>query len=300
MHILRLYTIGLLSIWIAAPSAGQQPAAERVIDVSGPVGRAIDLQVRAYKEGGRPEVLRLSDVLLYPYGIYQPVLTCTVLRACIVELQSGETLISLIAGDDQRWIIDHTATGRGGATPLISVKPTDHDITTNLVLSTDRRVYHITLDSPPRGRPRSAYNPLGRYTRHIKFYFPSDGLQRLVEREELPEAAPLPHLELSALNYAYEWRREKGFPWTPEAVFDDSKRVYIKIPGEAFALEQPLLSIGPVGRERVANYLVRDGFYIVDGLFDHARLVLSAPRRTGLFRKKRQAQRQLHIYPRRR
>ena len=88
-------------------------------------------------------MLRQSDVLIYPFGVYQPVLTCTVLRACIIELQAGETLISLVAGDDQRWLIDHTVTGQGGNTPLVTVKPTDHDVTTNLVISTDRRVYHV-------------------------------------------------------------------------------------------------------------------------------------------------------------
>ena len=43
--------------------------------------------------------------------------------------------------------------GPDGRTVLIVVKPRECDITTNLVLATDRRRYDLTLDSPPcRGR----------------------------------------------------------------------------------------------------------------------------------------------------
>ncbi len=277
------------------PCAAQQPLPEHIVDVTGPVQHAIDAQVAEFNNGGRAEVLRLSDVLLYPYGLYQPVLTCTVLRACVVELEAGETLISLIAGDDQRWLIDHTATGVGAGTPLVSVKPIDHNITTNLIISTDRRVYHITLDSPPGSRARSDYNPLGHYTRHIRFYYP-DQHHMLVSQNgsirDQPEG-----LTLNALNHRYMWRREKGFPWSPEAVFDDGERVYIKVPVAAFEKDQPLLSIGRKGAERVADYIVRDGFYIVDDLFAHARLITSGPARWRPFRRpQRQTQRVLHIY----
>ena len=222
--------VAVAAALFAAPCAAQQPAAERVIEVTGPVERAIERQVETFRKGGRPEVLRLSDVLHYPFGIYQPVLTCTVLRACVIELEHGEILISLIAGDDQRWLIDHTATGPGGATPLVTVKPTDHDVTTNLVISTDRRVYHVTLDSPPRTRSRTDTNPLGAYTRHIRFYYPAEGVRRLAGRERLRREME-GDIAVGSMNFRWAWRKEEGFPWEPVAVFDDGERVYVKLPG---------------------------------------------------------------------
>ena len=278
----------------------QQPEEERIVDVSGSVEGAIDAQIKTFKEGGRPEVLRLSDVLLYPYGIYQPVLTCTVLRACIIELQAGETLISLVAGDDTRWLIDHITTGPGGTTSLVTVKPTDHDITTNLVVSTNRRIYHITLDSPPRKSPQSKYNPLALYTRHIRFYYPADGVQEIVAKEDLlaeRESNIVQGPGPADFNFEYAWEKHAGFPWEPLAVFDDGQRVYIKIPQESHTQDQPLLTIERGGEEIVANYVVRNGFYVVDRLFDRARLVLSSRERRGIFRKKRHVQQELQVFP---
>ncbi len=272
----------------------QQPAPERIINVSGPVQTAIDQQITNFHTGGRADVLRQSDVLIYPYGIYQPVLTCTVLRACIIELQAGETLISLIAGDDQRWLIDHTATGAGAETAIVSVKPIDHNITTNLIISTDRRVYHITLDSPPYTTKRNEYNPQHQYTRHIRFYYPAEPkFASLPAREQ---ANPPSGLSLKKLNHRYTWRAEKGFPWVPSAVFDDGERVYIRIPSHAFSEDQPLLSVGTRGSERVTDYIARDGYFIVDGLFEQARLIRGGTARKGLLRRKRHTQLALHIY----
>jgi len=275
-------------------ASAQQPVQERVIQVSGPVQTAIDAQVTSYQDSGRADVLQQSDVLIYPYGIYQPVLSCTVLRACIIELQPGESLISLIAGDDQRWLIDHTATGAYAETAIVSVKPIEHNITTNLIISTDRRVYHVTLDSPPYKRSGNRYNPQHQYTRHIRFYYPNEHTFPSLSLKDQPE--PVDELSLQALNHHYTWRAEKGFPWTPTAVFDDGERVYIQIPASAYVEHQPLLSIGRRGAERVADYVVRDGYFIVDGLFEEARLITGGVARKGLFRKKRQTQRALYLY----
>jgi len=284
----------IVMLFASTLAQAQQPAPERIVNVSGPVQSAIDEQVSRFNTGGRADVLRQSDVLIYPYGIYQPVLTCTVLRACIVELQPGEVLISLIAGDDQRWLIDHTATGAGAETALVSVKPIDHNITTNLIISTDRRVYHITLDSPPYSRKGEQYNPQHQYTRHIRFYYPAE--KKIVSLPRNEQSDRLGGLSLQALNHHYTWRAEKGFPWVPTAVFDDGERVYIQIPSSAYSENQPLLSIGARGAERVADYIVRDGYFIVDGLFDQARLITGGIARKGLFRKKRHTQRALHLY----
>ena len=287
----------LIAFCLCAQRAyAQQVPDEHIREINEPVQQAIDAQVQVFKDGGRPEVLRLSDMLIYPFGIYQPVLSCTLLRACVVELEPGEQLISMIAGDDQRWLIDPTATGAGGNTPLVSVKPTSYNITTNLVLSTDRRVYHITLDSPPGGTKKDDYNPLSHYTRHIKFYYPEAGVRAVsTDGPNQGHEAVASSLRLGALNYRYEWRKDKGFPWEPLAVFDDGHRVYIKSPQAAQDTDHPLLAVGRRGEERMVNYTVQHGYFVVEGLFAYARLVVSHPARR-LLRRTRQVQRSLHIF----
>lgn len=270
------------ALWAASASA-QQPPTERVIAVETPLQQAIDAQLQIYRDGGRPEVLRTSNALIYPYGVYQPVLSCTVLRICVIELEPGEALKSLGTGDPVRWNLDHGVTGPQGLTVYITVVPTDFDLTTNLVISTDRRMYHLTLDSPPRREgPPENLNPLEAYTRAIKFYYP--------DRMQVVEPAPQSEVsgvgvELENLNYVYSWRRSKGFPWEPLAVFDDGVRVFVRVPPEASG--GAVLMIGGQRDGRVANYVIRDGYFVIERLFSEARLILPAPKGRRFFWQRR-------------
>ena len=268
----------------------QQPPTERIINVETPLQQAIDEQMRIHREGGRPEVLRTSNALIYPFGVYQPTLTCTVLRICIIELEPGELLQSMGTGDNVRWNIDHAITGPQGNTVYISVVPTDFDLTTNLVISTDRRMYHITLDSPPRKEGPDNLNPLEQYTRSVKFYYP----EALRVVGQVPPADQDVGLKLEELNYRYSWRADKKFPWEPLAVFDDGMRVFIRVPPEAEG--SGVLMLGTDRDSRVGNYIVRNGYYIVEQVFDQARIILPGPPgRRFFFQKRRQTQRVLRI-----
>jgi len=68
-----------------------------------------------------------------------------------IALEPGERLTGtgpIAAGDTARWIIGDTESGSGrDARVLVLVKPTRPDITTNLVISTDRRTYMIELNA---------------------------------------------------------------------------------------------------------------------------------------------------------
>src|SRR2546427_6715144 len=100
---------------------------------------------REYQASGIARTVVQGNFLMFPYGHAQPTLTCTVLRACVIELEPGEIVLSKIAGDTERWTIAPAPAGPDGRTVLIVVKPRDCDITTNLVLATDRRLYDPTL-----------------------------------------------------------------------------------------------------------------------------------------------------------
>ncbi|MGB3543012.1 TrbG/VirB9 family P-type conjugative transfer protein, partial [Rubrivirga sp.] len=151
--------------------------------------------VREYERTGRAGVLRQSTAMVFPFGHSQPVLAAAPLRASVIELQEGEAVLGVVAGDTERFAIEQTQTGPTGRTPLVVVKPLAHDVTTNLVISTDRRVYHVTLDAAPApSRSRSAENPQPRYARHIRFYYPDDVLAaaqaEAVGVSRAPEPAP--------------------------------------------------------------------------------------------------------------
>lgn len=112
--------------------------------------------VEEYRRTGEARTIQQSAYVAYPYGHSQPTLTCAPLRACVIELEPGEAVLGLVSGDTERWIIGQTLAGPGGATPLVVVKPTDHDLTTNLLVTTDRRIYELTLDAPASTRTSPA------------------------------------------------------------------------------------------------------------------------------------------------
>jgi type IV secretion system protein VirB9 len=238
---------------------------------------AITAATREFRSTGVARVVTAGNFVSFPYGHSQPTVTCARLRACIIELQPGEIVLSRIAGDLERWEIAPAPAGPDGRTTLVVVKPKDCDLTTNLVLATDRRIYDLTLDSPPcrtaatNGRPAagSATNPQDPYARHVRFYYPDETIAQWAK-----PVAPRVEADVAQLNFGYEVKRDKQFPWQPSQVFDDGAHVYIKLPDAAKHAEAPVLFVVAAdGSRTLLNYSVVGDTYVTDRLFDHAVLV---------------------------
>ena len=202
---------------------------------------------------------------LYPYGYSSPVLQCAPLRVCLIELAAGERIVNPpIAGDNARWMIDYAYQGER---PLVLVKPAASGVTTNLIITTDKRIYDVTLDSP--ALTENSTNPYLPYTRRVRFYYPDE----MASEEVFTRSSePLP-ARIEELNFDYAWKRGKAFPWAPVQVFDDGRHVYIKLPEEADELP-PLYAEGASGRE-VINFRVENQTFITDRLFEKAVFVLA-------------------------
>src|SRR5438128_1081903 len=235
------------------------------------VGDPIAAATREYQASGIARTVVQGNFLTFPHEPAQPTLTCTVLRACVIELEPGEIVLSRIAGDTERWEIAPAPAGPDGRTVLIVVKPRDCDITTNLVLATDRRLYDLTLDAPPcKGR---STNPQRPYVRHVRFYYPDE---MIAQWAKPPQPAPVRITpDVLSLNFGYRVKKDRHFPWTPAQVFDDGARVYIKLSEEARHAEAPVLFVlESDGSKVLVNYAVVGGdTYVTDRLFDRAVLV---------------------------
>lgn len=89
----------------------------------------------------------INAIQVYPYtqgALYQ--LYAAVNQVTDVALEGGEKLVSVSAGDTVRWVVGDTTSGDGkDAQVHILVKPIAPDLTTNLVITTDRRTYHLEL-----------------------------------------------------------------------------------------------------------------------------------------------------------
>ena len=249
--------------------------------------------VREYERTGRAGVLRQSTAMVFPFGHSQPVLAAAPLRASVIELQEGEVVLGVVAGDTERFAIEQTQTGPTGRTPLVVVKPLAHDVTTNLVISTDRRVYHVTLDSAPaprrsrsrRGRRAEAQNPQPRYARHVRFYYPDDALA--ASAAEAVARAPEPSLadlaSLDDLSFAYRTAGDREARELVARVFDDGVHTYVQLdPQRLRGGTVPVLYVqGPSGEREMLNYAYDDGTYVTDRTADVMELVIGATVRTG-------------------
>lgn len=258
---------------------------------------AIDAATREYRESGIARAVPLGNFVAFPFGHTHPVLTCTVLRVCVIELQGGEAVVNEpIAGDQARWIIQPAQAGPEGQNTLIVVKPKECDITTNLVVPTDRRIYDLTLDSPPCAR-RST-NPQQKYVRHVRFYYPDDDSASVVASgfngSPAGRAARVPGAAYDTasegtLNRAYGVKRERrgpwglfgrkplDFPWQPAEMYDDGAHVYITLPREARHHAAPVLyALEDDGTRTMVNYTLDDSTYITDRVFRRAVVVLAS------------------------
>ncbi len=69
-------------------------------------------------------------------------------RITNIQLEVGEVLNSVAAGDTTRWVVGDTSSGKGRFNRTsIYVKPNRANLHTNLIVSTSRRVYHFELHS---------------------------------------------------------------------------------------------------------------------------------------------------------
>jgi type IV secretion system protein TrbG len=207
----------------------------------------------------------INAIQVYPYvkgALYQ--LYAAVNQVTDIALESGEKLLSVSAGDTVRWIVGDTTSGEGReAIAHILVKPIAPGLTTNLVITTDRRTYHLELHATEKT-----------YMASVSWTYPRAALLALKRDPETSwtttvDAGP----DLASLRFRY--RIEGDAPWKPQRVFDDGVKVYIQFPsglkqGEA----PPLFVIDGDGKPALVNYRVKGTTYIVDRLFAAAELRL--------------------------
>ncbi|MGR7997919.1 P-type conjugative transfer protein TrbG [Xanthobacter sp. ZOL 2024] len=185
-----------------------------------------------------------------------------------IALQLGEQLVGsgpVAAGDTVRWIIGDTESGAGtGKQVHILVKPTRPDLTTNLVINTNLRTYHMELRSTEKT-----------YMASVSWQYPQDQLIAL-RRQNAEAQAVQPvatGIDLSRVNFRYEVSGDRA-PWRPLRAFDDGQQVFIEFPrGIAQGEMPPLFVVGPEGdTSELVNYRVRGNYMIVDRLFAAAEL----------------------------
>ncbi|MDH3664649.1 MAG: P-type conjugative transfer protein TrbG [Alphaproteobacteria bacterium] len=182
-----------------------------------------------------------------------------------IQLQPGEQLVNIAAGDTARWAIgDVTSSDR----TIILVKPTRPDLTTNLVITTDQRVYLVEATS----HDDTAYNAI------IAWTYPFEDLSRqiaVIEAEnERRDETVVTGVPVDQLDFNYGIDGDKP-GWRPIRAFNDGSKTYIEFPEDLGTVEAPPLFLtDDDGSGQLVNYRVKQNYYVVDRLFDRAELRL--------------------------
>ena len=208
----------------------------------------------------------INAIQIYPFSdgaLYQ--LYAAPQEVSDIALQPGEALTAISAGDTTRWTVGDTTSGSGATRQVhILTKPFASGLKTNLVITTDRRSYHLQLESTPHT-----------FMAAISWTYPQENLVA-----QQPGAATAPALptdgfaSIENLHFDYAISGDSP-PWKPVRAFDDGTHVYIEFPATISQGDAPPLFVsGPGGSNDLVNYRVRGNFYIVDQLFKSAELRL--------------------------
>ena len=204
---------------------------------------------------------------LYPYGegvIYQ--LFAAPERVTDIVLQPGEILGAVASGDTVRWIIGDTASGAGADKRThILVKPIAPGLRTNLVVTTDRRTYHLALTSTAGAAMSS-----------LSWTYPQDALIALKHvAAEAAAATPVAAgLDIASLRFNYAISGDRP-PWRPLRAFDDGRQTFVEFPEDIAVRDAPpLFVVDDAGKAELVNYRMRGRHYVVDRIIESAELRL--------------------------
>jgi P-type conjugative transfer protein TrbG len=256
---------------VSTPSAGPllpvnpRPSRHRIRTGSRAVSTVAAANRSATLEPARQGFINAVQVYPYADGLLFQVYTAPG-RVTDIALQAGEALVAVASGDTVRWVIGDTTSGTGtDKRTHILVKPFAAGLATNLVITTDRRSYHLALTSTG-----------GAAMAGLSWTYPQDALIAL-KRSAGDAAYSTPvagGLDVDRLRFDYVISGDKP-DWRPLRAFDDGRQTFIEFPATlAVGEAPPLFLVARKGEAQLVNYRLRGRYYVVDRLFDAAELRL--------------------------
>lgn len=200
--------------------------------------------------------------VVYVHGATMPTVIGAPMQISDIELEPGEVINEILVGDSARWLVE-SGSSRGGTTHIF-IKPVDAGLKTSLVVTTNRRVYHMKLVSRSSG-----------HTPYIGFLYDSQ-LQSVLKKDAkekawntaLEDGQPV---DMSNLNFGYKVKGKAA--WRPVKVYDDGQKMYLRLPDASIRGEVPALLVRQGDEDTLVNYRLKNNTFEVDGLFPHVVLI---------------------------
>lgn len=233
--------------------------------------KAVEAAFRQYASTGRAPNIKTDGFERFAYSpMQQPIINCMPFQQTVITLEEGERFTSITSGDPQdlSYMVAVSGSATGHETQQVLVKPGVSKMSTNLIITTDRRIYNILITV---GTTKDI-------TRNVAFWYPEDMLNKVntaIEKQNDIDmnAEKMPQLNLAQANFNYKISGDEP-SWTPTRVFDDGKRTWIELPKGSDNKNLPTVLIQSDSGQLVKyNQSYYSPYIIIDGIFSRAKLV---------------------------
>ena len=254
-----------------------------------------------------------AGLVTFAYGSGIPTVVCALLELTDLAFEKGESILSVQLGDSVRWNIESAISGSANdSVEHLIVKPLEAGLKTSMLITTDRRTYHIRLKSTEAdfmpavvfSYPNSLKLPSKKhygddsYLQYTSNYDSNEDHNDCSEtNSSLKNYSSVQNVSYEgnsrpALNVAatyndstqrrnYNYSVDGDSKIIPQNVYDDGKRTFIVMNNPINSSYLPVLqeisleSFFFFGEDKTntINFTYFDNTFVVDGIYSHLRLI---------------------------
>ena len=254
-----------------------------------------------------------AGLVTFAYGSGIPTVVCALLELTDLAFEKGESILSVQLGDSVRWNIESAISGSANdSIEHLIVKPLEDGLKTSMLITTDRRTYHIRLKSTEAdfmpavvfSYPNSLKLPSKKhygedsYLQYTSNYDSNEDHNDYSDtNSSLKNNSSVQNVSYDvnsrpALNVAttyndstqkrnYNYSVDGDSKIIPQNVYDDGKRTFIVMNNPINSSYLPVLqeisseSFLFFGEDKTntINFTYFDNTFVVDGIYSHLRLI---------------------------
>ena len=254
-----------------------------------------------------------AGLVTFAYGSGIPTVICALLELTDLAFEKGESILSVQLGDSVRWNIESAISGSANdSVEHLIVKPLEAGLKTSMLITTDRRTYHIRLKSTEAdfmpavifSYPNSLKLPSKKHYGDDSYLQYTSNYDSNEDHNDYSETNSSLKYYSSVQNVSYEGNsrpalnvaatyndstQRRNYNYSvdgdskiiPQNVYDDGKRTFIVMNNPINSSYLPVLqeisseSFLFFGEDKTntINFTYFDNTFVVDGIYSHLRLI---------------------------
>jgi type IV secretion system protein TrbG len=216
-----------------------------------------------------------NSVMTYEYmpgAVY--VLYTAPLNITDIMFQPGEKIISYSSGDTVRWIVAKTRSGSGDSLrEHLVIKPQKPSLENTLLVTTDKRVYHLVVFSTHNNTYMVAVN-----WNYPEDFLGSSGMNIDDSFDPSQMLNDTLTLDMASLSFNYQFGMLKGDKpaWFPLRVFSSDRQTFVEFSKEFKSSQMPMLYVKTDNGQyaTMVNWRLLGRFMVIDQVVSQAQLIM--------------------------